>query len=150
MSRKERVEPLETFEEAIEREDERLLPEVERMTKNPRYNSWSYGCWSYLARGRYAEQLERWLMLFPREQLLVLKAEQLFAEPQQVLDQVHDFLGLPDHRYEQVARLNPGAYDDAVPPETRARLAEYFRPHNERLYELTGIDFGWDRASVAA
>jgi hypothetical protein len=26
---------------------------------------------------------------------------------------------------------------------TRDRLREYFRPHNERLRELTGIDFGW-------
>jgi hypothetical protein len=27
--------------------------------------------------------------------------------------------------------------------ETRVRLREYFRPHNERLYELTGIHFDW-------
>ena len=31
-------------------------------------------------------------------------------------------------------------------PETRQRLVEYFAPHNERLYELLGEDFGWDRA----
>ena len=36
-----------------------------------------------------------------------------------------------------------------MPPETRARLADYFRPHNERLYELIGIDFGWERDSAA-
>lgn len=28
---------------------------------------------------------------------------------------------------------------------TPARLVEYFRPHNERLYELLGTDFGWER-----
>jgi len=150
MSRKEGVEPLETFEEAVAREDERLAPELERMAKNPRYNSWDYGCWSYLSRGRYAEQLEQWLELFPREQLLVLKAEELFDAPQGALDRVHDFLGLPPHRYEQIARLNPGSYGDGIAPETRARLAEYFRPHNERLYELAGFDFGWDREPVAA
>jgi hypothetical protein len=37
-----------------------------------------------------------------------------------------------------------------MPPETRARLVDYFRPHNERLYELIGIDFGWERESAAA
>jgi hypothetical protein len=150
MSRKEGVEELETFEEAIDREDERLRPEVERMAANPRYLSWDYGCWSYLSRSRYAEQVERWLDQFPREQLLFLKAEDLFVDPQQVLDRVHEFLGLPAHGYEEVTRLNPGAYDDAISPETRARLADYFRPHNERLRELTGVDFGWDRESVAA
>jgi hypothetical protein len=30
-------------------------------------------------------------------------------------------------------------------PETRQRLLDYFRPHNQRLYELLGINFGWDR-----
>ena len=34
-----------------------------------------------------------------------------------------------------------------MPPDSRARLQEYFRPHNERLYELVGVDFGWDRVS---
>jgi hypothetical protein len=29
-------------------------------------------------------------------------------------------------------------------PDTQAMLVEYFQPHNERLYELVGIDFGWD------
>jgi hypothetical protein len=150
MSRKEGVEPFESFDEAVEHEDERLRPELARMAQNPRYNSWNFGCWSYLARSRYAEQLERWLAVFPREQLLVLKAEDLFASPQQVLDVVHEFLGLPEHRYASVERLNPGAYDDGISPETRARLADYFRPHNERLYELVGFDFGWDREPVAA
>ena len=27
--------------------------------------------------------------------------------------------------------------------ETRERLNEYFRPRNRRLYDLTGMDFGW-------
>jgi Sulfotransferase domain len=150
MSRKEGVEEVESFEEAVDLEDDRLRPEFERMASNPRYNSWNFGRWSYLARSRYAEQVERWLEHFPREQMLFLKAEDLFTEPQSVLDNVHDFLGLPAHRYDAVTRLNPGAYDDAISPETRARLGDYFRPHNERLRELTGVDFGWDRESVAA
>jgi hypothetical protein len=148
MSRKEGVEELESFEDAVDREEERLRSEVERMAAEPRYVSWNFGSWSYLARSRYAEQVERWLAHFPREQLLFIKAEDLFDDPQRVLDTVHEFLGLPPHRYDHVVRLNPGAYDDAIAPETRARLAEYFRPHNERLYELTGIDFGWERVST--
>jgi hypothetical protein len=147
MSRKEGVEEL-TFEEAVEREEERLRPEVEKMAANPRYVSWDFGAWSYLARSRYAEQVERWLAHFPREQILFVKAEDLFGDPQQVFDNVQEFLGLPLHRAGEIARLNPGAYADSVPPETRARLNEYFRPHNERLYELTGIDFGWERESA--
>lgn len=150
MSRKEGVEPLESFEDAVDREEERLRPEIEQMSRSPHYNSWNFGCWSYLARSRYAEQLERWLTLFPREQLLVLKAEDLFEQPQRVLDAVHEFLILPEHRYANVPQLNPGAYDAPISAGTRARLGEYFRPHNDRLYELVGFDFGWDPETVAA
>jgi hypothetical protein len=28
--------------------------------------------------------------------------------------------------------------------QQRLALQDYFRPHNERLYELVGIDFGWE------
>jgi hypothetical protein len=28
-------------------------------------------------------------------------------------------------------------------PTTRRRLQEFFAPHNERLYDLLGTDFGW-------
>jgi len=29
-------------------------------------------------------------------------------------------------------------------PATRARLQELFRPHNERLWEFLGADWGWN------
>jgi hypothetical protein len=29
-------------------------------------------------------------------------------------------------------------------PETRQRLAAYFAPHNQRLYELLEWDLGWE------
>jgi hypothetical protein len=28
-------------------------------------------------------------------------------------------------------------------PATRRRLEEYFVPHNRRLYDFLGADFGW-------
>src|SRR5438105_1965640 len=55
MSRREAQEPLETFEEAVAREAERLQPEIERSERDRRYNSWPLGNWSYLYRSRYAE-----------------------------------------------------------------------------------------------
>jgi len=150
MSRREGVEELESFDEAVAREEERLRPELDRMARDEWYNSWNFGCWSYLARSRYAEQVERWLALFPRAQFLFLKAEDLFTEPETVLAATYDFLGLPAHRPEKVRRLNAGEAYSGVSPETRASLTDYFRPHNERLYELIGIDFGWERDAQAA
>jgi hypothetical protein len=147
MSRRAGAEEL-LFEDAIAREADRLRPELIRMAADSRYNSWLYGGWSYLARSRYAEQLERWLELIPREHFLFLKAEDLFANPQRTLDRVYDFLALPAHRHEGLPHLNSAEYEP-MQPETRARLAEYFRPFNEQLYDLVGIDFAWERDAPA-
>ena len=144
-SRRDRAEECESFEEACAREEERLRPEWERLAADPHYNSWDFGRWSYLARSRYAEQVERWLALFPREQFLFLKAEDMFADPQRAVDATHEFLGLPSHRLPGAAGLNVSPPYDTLPHDVRERLAGYFRPYNERLYELIGIDFGWER-----
>jgi hypothetical protein len=149
MSRREDEEPLESFADAIDAEAQRLAPELTRTRVDRRYNSWPIGCWSYLMRSRYAEQLERWFALFPREQFEVMTLEQLACEPQQALDRVHRFLGLPPHRYDDLKPLHTASYD-AIPAGVRRRLTEYFRPHNERLYELLGTDLGWERDSAAA
>ena len=31
-----------------------------------------------------------------------------------------------------------------IDPATRARLAEYYRPFNEALYDAIGVDMGWE------
>ena len=48
----------------------------------------------YLDLSRYATQLERYLDHFPREQLLVVRAEDLFTDPSVVLPGVYDFIGV--------------------------------------------------------
>ncbi len=144
MSRREEEEPLESFAEAVAAEEARLRDECARLRANPRYNSWPIGCWSYLLRSRYAEQVERWFELFPREQFLFVKAEELESRPQETLNRVYAFLDLAPHVNEQLGRLHVAPRYDPMPPEVRAQLAEYFRPHNQRLSQLVGTDFGWD------
>jgi sulfotransferase family protein len=48
----------------------------------------------YLDRSRYAMQLERYLEHFPRERLLVVRAEDLFRAPLEVLPRVYAFVGV--------------------------------------------------------
>lgn len=38
---------------------------------------------------------------------------------------------------------NVGSYASVVDPETRERLVDYLRPHNERLYVLLDRDLRW-------
>ncbi len=135
----------ESFAEAVALEEERLRGEKTRSLADKRYNSWPLGCWSYLLRSRYAEQVERWFELFRREQFLFLKTDDLESQPQGALDQAYEFLELPAYRNEHLPHLHTAPVYEPMGADTRAQLVEYFRPQNERLYELLGIDFGWDR-----
>lgn len=147
MSRRERLEECESFEQAIALEAERLAGELERVHSNPRYNPPlppPLGYWSYLHRSRYADHVASWLEQFPREQLLFLRFEDLAVDPSGALEEVHSFLGLPPYRGGELRKLNAATYAE-MNPSTRAELVEHFRPYNQRLRELTGIDFGWDR-----
>jgi hypothetical protein len=146
MSRREGEEELDSFADAVAVEDLRLDGERTRAQGSQHYNSWPIGCWSYLMRSRYAEQLERWFALLPREQFHFLTLEEMADDPQRALDDVHRFLELPPHRYEELHPLHTATYD-SIDAATRAQLGEYFRPHNERLYELVGADFGWERTA---
>jgi hypothetical protein len=139
------AEPLGSFEEAIAAEPERVRGEQEHEIADPPYYSWTMHRWGYLRTGRYAEHLERWFAAFPRERFLFLSFEnELVAAPQRALDRIHEFLGLPPHQYDHLPALNAGTYEPMA-DDTRERLREYFRPQDARLYELTGIDFGWPR-----
>jgi len=153
-----------TFEDAIAAEGDRTSREMEMAASDPRF------CWggsmiwhSYLSQGRYAEQLARWFGRFDRDRFLVLTTDELEADRQGVLDRVFGFLGLGPFdaggagaflgwndfrprpsRATDPGRLNYGTYPE-MNPDTRRMLVDYFRPHNERLSQLLGRDFGWDR-----
>lgn len=139
------TEPLETFEEAIAAEPERLAGEAEHQQRDPHFHSWRIHRWGYLATSRYAEQLERWFAVYPRERFLFLDFDEVAADPAGALARVHAHLGLPDHPREDFPALNSGRYEPLA-ADTRARLREYFAPHDERLRELTGREFAWMRA----
>ena len=134
-------EPL-SFEEALDAEEERLRGEDERMAADPRYFSREWWSHTYKARGRYAEQLERWLAVFPREQLLVLPSDDLGSDPARAHAQVLEFLGASPQRLDSYPRVYEREYEP-MRPETRERLAVEFEEPNRRLYELLGRDLGW-------
>ena len=134
-------EPL-SFEEALDAEDARLRGEVERMLADPGYFSREWWSHTYKARGRYAEQLERWLAVFPREQLLAVPSDDLAADPAGTHARVLEFLGARPQRLDAYPRVYERQYEP-MQPETRERLVAEFEEPNRRLYELLGRDLGW-------
>ena len=131
------------FEAALAAEAERLAGEEERILTGSGYRSFSHQHHAYLARGRYAGQLEGWLARFDRGRILVLAAEELFADPRRIAVEAQQFLGLPLRPPRDVSPRNARSYAP-IDPALRERLRSEFAADNRRLYELVGRDFGWD------
>jgi hypothetical protein len=132
-----------SFEEAVACEPERLAGEAQRMLADPGYQSFAWRHHSYLARGRYGEQLERLYELFPPAQVLVLQSEALLADPNQALEAVWRFLGLAPCTLVDRLAYKAGGNHETMLASTRDRLHAYFADHNERLYALPGVGFRW-------
>ncbi len=98
---------------------------------------------SYLRYGRYADHLENWFRHYSRDQFLVLSTEDFRRDRQGTLDQVFEFLGVSPYKVQNFKNLNVGRYKK-MREDTRQKLVEYFRPHNERLYSLLNCRFDWD------
>jgi len=96
----------------------------------------------FLARGSYAEQLERWLACFDREQIHVTLSERMFAEPRGVIGDIQRFLGLDPVAPASLAPENTGSYP-SMPASVRLELQEFFAADVARLTELLGESPGW-------
>lgn len=108
------------------------------------YGDEAFRAYTYKARGRYLEQLERYWARFPRENLLVLRAEDLFEDPAGLMAGLCDFLGLDRTRNGGDFRAaNVGSNREEVDPGVRAELRSYFAPMNRALYDALGRDLGW-------
>ncbi len=103
--------------------------------------------YSYVARGRYGAQLERWLARYPRDRILVVRSEEFYADTPRVFASIVAFLGLPEwlpDRFSNISRSGEERAAFELPPLdalSRRRLAETFVDDRERVERLIGKDF---------
>jgi len=134
-------EPL-SFEGALAAESDRIDRDHERLALGEIECSDAHQYFSYLARGRYAEQLEDWFAEYPRGQFLVLRFEDLARDALGVLNTTLGFLGLPPATEVSLEARNTRKYPPMA-DATAARLRDHFEPHNRRLEALLGQPMGW-------
>ncbi len=132
----------ESFERALDLEDERLEGQSERMLADPRYQSFSHRHHAYLRRGQYAEQLQRMREYFPAGQVHAIDSESFFEHPETTFAGVLDFLGLPLAMPDRFDRWN-GRPSSPMSEETRAQLRAHFSGHDRALAELLGRELAW-------
>jgi len=98
----------------------------------------------YVRRGLYHEQLERYLQLFDRRQILVLHALDLERRTGNVLERVAEFLEIEGWASKgQWQRILIGEYESPIDEASRRLLREFYAPHNRELYGVLQHDFGW-------
>ncbi|ELT90114.1 hypothetical protein CAPTEDRAFT_89077 [Capitella teleta] len=116
-----------------------------------------------IRRSIYHRHMERWLEHFPLHQFHFVSAENLVQNPVEELRKVEDFLQIDhrltqDHFYFNQTRgfycmhlqhrqkcLAPSKGRAHIPIDQDViyKLREFFRPHNQEMYELVGMNFGW-------
>jgi len=131
-----------SFEEAIDAEQSRVSEDMAKMEKDKNFYSVKFYRYSYLTRGIYVEQLQRWFECFPRDQFLILKSEDLYQNTFDVYNQVLQFLELPKFSLKEFKPYKKSNYS-VITPQLRNKLNEFFKPHNERLEKLLERKFDW-------
>jgi hypothetical protein len=74
--------------------------------------------------------------------MLILKSEDLFNDTTNILERTLDFLEISHWAPETYSIPNKREYT-GMSPHIRQRLYEYYKPHNQRLYEYLAVDLGW-------
>ena len=130
------------LEEALAAEDDRLLG-ADLILAAAGATHRSHQEHSYLARSRYEEQLTRYEQLFPSEQLLVLRSEDLFEDGPSVWERVQTFLQVDAVPFpEGVTPANAGRGEAAaVPPGVRQQLNEQLQQTYRMMEERYGISW---------
>lgn len=137
------VDFVKNFDEAIALEKERTSKYLDKIKNRTYYRSIEFEAYSYAARGLYAHQLKYWFEHFPKEQFYFVKSEELFADPQNVFDELHDFLGLSAYKYENIEPQNVRGYEMEMSKETEDYLKEFYREDMLELQKMIGKKFSW-------
>ena len=133
----------EPFEKALDLENERLVGEVERMAKDPTYESFAHRHQTYLHRGQYAEQLQRARNLFPVKQIHIIESEMFFREPAREYRRLLDFLELDPFEPRRFDKHNARP-SSPMPAELQERLSAHFKAHDDHLAQILGHRPAWE------
>lgn len=125
--------------------------------------------WNAVRIGTYCRHLQRWLRYFPLKQFHFVSGDGLISNPAGEMAAVEKFLGLephisPSHFFFNETKGFPcvrrplhrgnrphclgktkGRLHPYVSDSTLEIMRNFYRPFNDKLYKMVGIDFGWPR-----
>jgi len=99
----------------------------------------------YISGGIYSARIERFFEFFPKDQILILRSEDLYENPELIYKQTLEFLNLPEFEIKGFTKYNYHTDQKKMDNTIRQKLIDYYKPHNQRLYKLLNRDFNWDK-----
>jgi len=141
------------------------------MLRNPINRTWSHFCHCknrvnahklevaisksrrqpFVAKSVYIDQIERWQKHFDRSKFLFIRSEDFYRDSRGVCRAIFRWLGVDEIVLSKIKYYDPWKPNNfkktkykQCPPELRRRLADFFEPHNRRLYDFMGFDFNWE------
>lgn len=99
---------------------------------------------SYIGRSKYIEQIDRFEKLFAKENILVMKSEELFSQPNRIWKKVEAFMNISKQDFpKSIKRANSGNGEStSVSEKTRRELNRIFRSTSEEVEKRYG--FNWN------
>lgn len=142
LERKRNAEPLDTFSQAVAMENLRTQADEEQMKLDPNFIGNDFQRYSYMKRGLYGQQVQRWFTYFPKDRFLLLKSEEFYADPKKILTRIYDFLDIEDV-YPKEFRILNKMTDEPMTFEMKMRWSPYFREDGKLLRSIAGEEFSW-------
>lgn len=128
----------ESFSWAIRNEGSRISDDLSKKIFDHTYDDVCNRRFSYVARGRYHEQLTRFNQYFPREQLYVTTSERFFLDPLDVANEVCAFLGLAPIEEKATRPKNVGSNKQPIRDADKDFLISSFNVDQDLL-----VQDGW-------
>ena len=130
-----------SLEDALAAEPDVIAPDLDRVARGQE-PSRLLPAKSYVARGCYAEQLDRWAVLFSPSQMLILSFAELVSQPLSVDRKTLEFIGVdPDASPAPEFETQNAGSRKPTRPETVEWLNEQFAVPNRQLAERYGVVF---------
>jgi hypothetical protein len=100
---------------------------------------------SIVKRGLYYNQIKSYYKFFETERVKIIGFRDLIDRKTETLNDILDFVGLPKNEWAFLLNEKKHAreYVRPVRQETMRMLEDFYRPHNEQLFNLIGKEINW-------
>ena len=131
-----------TFEDMVNNEIE-IIEKKEKDTKDDAFLVNTFYELD-LAKGFYAEQLRFWFEKFPKKNILLISSEDLSTDTNRIISEIFEFLEVPKQEISDLTKQNKIKYPK-MRDSTREILIDFFKPYNEKLFDMIGKRFDWNK-----